>query len=213
MQLDVISDTVCPWCYIGKKRLDAALAERGKDDVVVNWRPYQLDPSIPAEGIDRKAYYERKFGAERAKAAGETIKEFGEAVGIKFAFEKIERSPNTLDSHRLIRWAGSAGVQDKVVNLLFERYFEEGLDIGDHGVLLETAKEAGMDQDIVRDLLASDADLKLIQQEDYAAREMGISGVPCFLFEGKYAIVGAQETETLVRTFDKVASKLVEHSA
>jgi predicted DsbA family dithiol-disulfide isomerase len=133
--------------------------------------------------------------------------------GISFAFDKIKRSPNTLDSHRLIKWAGSAGVQNKVVDQLFERYFENGENIGEHSVLLEAAKDAGMDVDIVRDLLASDSDLKQTELEDHQAREMGISGVPCFLFEGKFAIVGAQEVSSLTRYIDKVEAKILQQAA
>lgn len=212
MQLDIISDTVCPWCYIGKKRLEKAQIERPTIDFNINWRPFQLDPTIPAEGVDRQAYIERKFGAERAKSAGNAIREAGEMEGISFAFDQIKRSPNTLDSHRLIKWAGSAGVQNKVVDQLFARYFEKGENIGDHGVLLEAASDAGMDVDIVRDLLASDSDLKQTELEDYQAREMGISGVPCFLFEGKFAIVGAQEVSSLTRYIDKVEAKLLQQA-
>lgn len=213
MQLDIISDTVCPWCYIGKKRLEKAQIERPTIDFNINWRPFQLDPTIPAEGVDRQAYLNRKFGAERAKSAGNAIREAGEMEGISFAFDKIKRSPNTLDSHRLIKWAGSAGVQNKVVDQLFVRYFENGENIGEHSVLLEAAKDAGMDVDIVRDLLASDSDLKQTELEDHQAREMGISGVPCFLFEGKFAIVGAQEVSSLTRYIDKVEAKILQQAA
>ena len=213
MQLDIISDTVCPWCYIGKKRLEKAQLERPAIDFKINWRPFQLDPTIPAEGVDRQAYIERKFGAERAKSAGNAIREAGEMEGISFAFDKIKRSPNTLDSHRLIKWAGSAGGQNKVVDQLFARYFEDGENIGEHSVLLEAAADAGMDVDIVRDLLKSDSDLKQTQLEDQQAREMGITGVPCFLFEGKFAIVGAQEVSSLTRYIDKVEAKLLQQAA
>ena len=213
MQLDIISDTVCPWCYIGKKRLEKAQLERPAIDFKINWRPFQLDPTIPAEGVDRQTYIERKFGAERAKSAGNAIREAGEMEGISFAFDKIKRSPNTLDSHRLIKWAGSAGVQNKVVDQLFARYFEDGENIGEHSVLLEAAADAGMDVDIVRDLLKSDSDLKQTQLEDQQAREMGITGVPCFLFEGKFAIVGAQEVSSLTRYIDKVEAKLLQQAA
>src|SRR3989338_1648212 len=152
MQLDVVSDTVCPWCYIGKKRLDQALAMHGGDGITLAWRPFQLDASIPEDGVDRKAYMEKKFGAERAKTVGNTIRELGEAAGITFRFDRIERSPNTLDSHRLVRWAGTAGCQNEMVDIRFRRYFEDGEDVGSHDVLLDAANEAGMDVDIVRDL-------------------------------------------------------------
>ena len=210
MQLDVVSDTVCPWCYIGKKRLDQALVMHGGDGITLAWRPFQLDASIPEGGVDRKAYMEKKFGAERARTVGNTIRELGEAAGITFRFEKIERSPNTLNSHRLVRWAGTAGCQTEMVDILFRRYFEDGEDVGSHDVLLDAANEAGMDVDIVRDLLSKDADKELIRKEDALARQMGIQGVPSFVINSQWVMVGAQEPETLVRMFDKLLAREAE---
>ncbi len=210
MQLDVVSDTVCPWCYIGKKRLDQALAMHGGDGITLAWRPFQLDASIPEGGVDRKAYMEKKFGAERARTVGNTIRELGEAAGITFRFDRIERSPNTLDSHRLVRWAGTAGCQNEMVDILFRRYFEDGEDVGSHDVLLDAANEAGMDVDIVRDLLLKDADKELIRREDVMARQMGIQGVPSFVINSQWVMVGAQEPETLVRMFDKLLAREAE---
>ena len=210
MQLDVVSDTVCPWCYIGKKRLDQALVMHGGDGITLAWRPFQLDASIPEGGVDRKAYMEKKFGAERARTVGNTIRELGEAAGITFRFEKIERSPNTLNSHRLVRWAGTAGCQNEMVDILFRRYFEDGEDVGSHDVLLDAANEAGMDVDIVRDLLSKDADKELIRKEDALARQMGIQGVPSFVINSQWVLVGAQEPETLVRMFDKLLAREAE---
>ena len=212
MQLDVVSDTVCPWCYIGKKRLDQALAMHGGDGITLAWRPFQLDASIPEGGVDRKAYMEKKFGAERAKTVGNTIRELGEAAGITFRFDRIERSPNTLDSHRLVRWAGTAGCQNEMVDILFRRYFEDGEDVGSHDILLDAANEAGMDVDIVRDLLLKDADKELIRREDAMARQMGIQGVPSFVINSQWVMVGAQEPETLVRMFDKLLAREAEEA-
>lgn len=212
MQLDVVSDTVCPWCYIGKKRLDQALAMHGGDGITLAWRPFQLDASIPEGGVDRKSYMEKKFGAERAKTVGNTIRELGEAAGITFRFDKIERSPNTLDSHRLVRWAGTAGCQNEMVDILFRRYFEDGEDVGSHDILLDAANEAGMDVDIVRDLLLKDADKELIRREDAMARQMGIQGVPSFVINSQWVMVGAQEPETLVRMFDKLLAREAEEA-
>jgi len=209
MQLDVISDTVCPWCYVGKKRLDRALAARGAAGLNMRWRPFQLDPTIPPEGVDRRAYFEKKFGADRAKEVGNVIRQVGEEEGIAFAFDKIERSPNTLDSHRLIRWAGTAGCQNEMVEILFQRYFEQGADIGRPEVLVEAATDAGMDADIVRDLLAGDADRELVAQEDKTARQMGIQGVPAFVMDGRHVMVGAQDVETLTKVFDKLEQAAV----
>lgn len=215
MQLDVVSDTVCPWCYIGKKRLDEALAIRGSDGITLRWRPYQLDASIPDGGVDRKAYMQKKFGADpdRAKAVGNSIREYGEALGIVFNFDKIEKAPNTLDSHRLIRWAGTAGCQNEMVDILFRRYFTDAEDIGHHDVLVDSAAEAGMDADIVADLLIRGADRELVAREDATAREMGIQGVPSFVINSKWVMVGAQETPALIRMFDKLLAKEAEDAA
>lgn len=212
MQLDVVSDTVCPWCYIGKKRLDQALEIHGGEGIKIVWRPFQLDASIPPGGIDRKTYMEKKFGAERAREVGNTIREFGTAVGIDFRFDLIGRSPNTLDSHRLIRWAGTAGCQNDMVDSLFRRYFEQGEDIGSHDVLVEAAGEVGMDTDIVRDLLSKDADRDLIAREDSMAREIGIQGVPSFVINSQWVVTGAQEPETLVRMFNKLLAREAEEA-
>lgn len=213
MQLDVVSDTVCPWCYIGKKRLDQALDMHGGEGITLVWRPFQLDASIPEGGVDRKEYMEKKFGTERAKTVGNTIREFGEQVGIEFRFDRIERSPNTLDSHRLIRWAGTAGCQNEMVDILFRRYFEDGEDIGSHDVLVDAAAEAQMDVDIVRDLLTKEADKELIRREDEMARQMGIQGVPSFVVNSQWVMVGAQEPETLVKMFNKLLAREAEAAA
>jgi len=213
MQLDVVSDTVCPWCYIGKKRLDQALEIHGGEGITLVWRPFQLDASIPQGGVDRKTYLEKKFGAERAKEVGHTIRDFGAAVGIGFRFDLIEKSPNTLDSHRLIRWASTAGCQNEMVDILFRRYFEDGEDIGSHDVLVDAAGEAGMDTDIVRDLLSKDADKELITREDAAARHMGIQGVPSFVINSQWVVTGAQEPETLIRMFNKLLAREAEEAA
>lgn len=209
MQLDVVSDTVCPWCYIGKKRLDEAMALREPDGITLRWRPFQLDASIPEGGVNRKAYMQKKFGADpdRTKAVSKSIREYGDALGITFNFDKIEKSPNTLDSHRLIRWAGTAGCQSEMVDILFRRYFTDAQDIGDRAVLLDAASEAGMDTDIVEDLLARGADVELIRREDALAREMGIQGVPSFVINEKWVMVGAQETASLNKMFDKLLAK------
>jgi predicted DsbA family dithiol-disulfide isomerase len=215
MQLDVVSDTVCPWCYIGKRRLDEALQIRGSEGITLRWRPFQLDPSIPEGGVDRKAYMQKKFGSDpdRARAVGNSIREYGEQLGIAFNFEKIEKSPNTIDSHRLIRWAGTAGCQNEMVDILFRRYFTDAEDIGRREVLIDAAAEAGMDTDIVADLLTRGADRELIQREDAMAREMGIQGVPSFVINSKWLMVGAQEAQTLVRMFDKLLAKEAEEAS
>ncbi len=154
LTIDIVSDVVCPWCYLGEKRLEAAIAyESGP--VAVRWRPYQLDPTIPEGGLDRTEYMERKFGRDgRLKAIHDNL---GAEVGLPFAFAKIRRAPNTLDAHRLIRWAASVGVQREVVEQLFSAYFVEGRNIGDHAVLIDIAAASGLDAAIVERLLAEGA--------------------------------------------------------
>lgn len=206
MQIDVVSDTVCPWCFIGKRRLARAIAMRPEIKFDVRWRPYRLDPFVPIEGVDRRAYLKAKFGdSSRTQSMGEVIRAEGHSEGIEFAFEKIARTPNTLDSHRLLRWAASAGVEDDVVERLFRAYFLEGRDIGDRAVLREIAAEAHLDAELVARLLEEEADADLIAREDALAHEMGISGVPTFIFENRLMISGAREPDVLVRVIDKAA--------
>jgi predicted DsbA family dithiol-disulfide isomerase len=204
MQIDVVSDTVCPWCFIGKRRLGRALAMRPDIPFEVFWRPYQLDPSIPDGGLDRRAYLAAKFGdSPRVAAMGETIRAEGQGEGIEFAFDKILRSPNTLDSHRLIRWAGAVAKQDDIVERLFKAYFVEGRDIGDAAVLTKIASEAGMDAALVAEMLAKDADAEIVEREAGMANQMGISGVPTFIFNSRLMISGAREPEILVKIIDR----------
>lgn len=206
--IDVVSDAVCPWCYLGQKRLDLALAAAPEVEAAVRWRPYQLDPTIPAGGVDRKAYMEAKFGnTGRLQAAHDRLAELGREAGIAFAFDRIGMSPNTLDAHRLIRWAGGNGdaQQGAIVKRLFRAYFEEGRDIGAHEVLTELAGEAGMDAALVGSLLATDADRDAVRAEIETASRMGVTGVPCFLLDGRYAVVGAQDTAVLADAIRRVA--------
>ena len=210
MQIDIVSDTICPWCYIGKRKLESALNERPDIEVELGWRPFQLNPHMPAEGMDRAEYLRAKFGGpDRAAQIYDAVAQAGLAVGIEFAFDKVERTPSTLNSHRLIRWATTAGCQDAVVEELFRRYFLEGDDIGDAGVLISVAADAGMDADLVADLLAGDADLELIRREDAMARQMGINGVPCFIIDRKYAISGAQDAPVFHKVFDLALNESV----
>lgn len=209
LTIDVVSDVVCPWCFLGQKRLDAAIAAAPDVDVSVTWRPFQLDPTIPAQGMDRKAYMRAKFGDEsRLRDAHLRLEALGRDVGIDYAFDAITVSPNTLDAHRVIRWAGanSPETQNRVVRRLFKLYFEEGADIGDHTVLVEAARETGMDAAVVESLLASDADREAVANEAATASRMGVTGVPCFLFEGKYAVMGAQEVSTLTDAIMQIAA-------
>ena len=209
LTIDVVSDVVCPWCYLGQKRLDHAIAAAPDIDVAVTWRPFQLDPTIPPQGMDRKAYMRAKFGDEtRLIDAHARLEALGAAEGIDYAFDAITVSPNTLDAHRVIRWAGANGpeTQNKLVRLLFKLYFEEGADIGDRAVLARAAGEAGMDAAVVETMLASDADRDAVAEEAQTASRMGVTGVPCFLFEGKYAVMGAQDTSTLTDAIKQIAA-------
>jgi predicted DsbA family dithiol-disulfide isomerase len=209
LRIDVVSDVVCPWCYLGQKRLEHAIAAAADVDVSVTWRPYQLDPTIPAEGMDRKAYMRAKFGSEeRLREAHARLEALGRDVGIDYAFDAINVSPNTLDAHRVIRWAGAENpeTQNRLVRRLFKLYFEEGKNVGDRAVLVQAAKEAGMDAAVVESLLAGDADREGVAEEAATASRMGITGVPCFLFERKYAVMGAQEVSTLSDAIRQIAA-------
>ena len=197
--IDIVSDVVCPWCYVGKKHLEKALENMPEIDAVIRWHPFQLDPTIPSEGYDRKAYMKKKFGDDgRLKAAHERLEALGTANGIAFQFDNIQRSPNTLNAHRLIRWANDAGVQDAVVSALFQAYFEDGLDIGDTAVLAFIAGKAGMDSDLISARLESDLDRDSVQAEIAEAGRIGVTGVPFFILEQKLAVSGAQPSEVLM---------------
>jgi predicted DsbA family dithiol-disulfide isomerase len=198
-----VSDVVCPWCYLGEKRLDAALTEEPRP-VALRWRPFQLDPTIPSGGLDRAEYMERKFGrGGRLKEVHDRLMRLGEEVGIAFAFDRIERAPNTLDAHRLIRWAASAGAQSAVVDRLFRAYFVEGRDVGDRAVLLDVAATSGLDADIVDRLLADGADADAVRREIAEAQAMGVTGVPFFVFAGRVGVAGAQDVAVLRRAMSE----------
>ncbi len=190
-RLEIIADVVCPWCYIGKARLDRALAEAG-NPFAIRWQPFLLNPDMPSEGVDHRAYYGAKFGEERAEAMRTQVAKAAAAAGVTIDFGRIARAPNSLDAHRLIRWADAEGAQHAVAGALFRRYFAEGEDIGNAAVLEEAAAEAGMDRIAVRHLLAGDADRDSVRAEAGEAAEMGVTGVPTFIIGGRYAISGAQ---------------------
>ncbi len=209
VQLDIISDVICPWCYIGKARFDRALAGADGNPFDIRWRIFQLNPDMPSEGMDRKAYLEAKFGGpEGAKRVYGAIAEAAEADGLDIRFDLIDRTPNTMDAHRLIRWAASAGVQPQVVSQLFVRYFERGEDISDRDVLLEVAESAGMERDVVERLLSGDADLTELTREDTMARDMGVTGVPTFIIGNRYVLQGAQDTETWTKVIAEINEQL-----
>jgi predicted DsbA family dithiol-disulfide isomerase len=207
MQIDVISDTVCPWCFIGKRRLMRAMEQRPGVVFDVKWRPYRLDPSVPKGGMDRQAYMRAKFGDDPMKIVEmhKLIAAEGAKDGIEFDFAAIKRRPDTLDSHRLIRWADANGVQDDVVERLFIAYFENGEDIGDVRILADIADICGMDGVEVAQMLESDADTALVEREDQIAHEMGVTGVPAMIFGNRLAVSGAREPELLLSVIDRVA--------
>jgi predicted DsbA family dithiol-disulfide isomerase len=210
ISIDVVSDVICPWCFIGKKNLEAAAGELEGIDLTIAWRPYQLDPTIPPQGRDRRQYMEAKFGGpEKTRAIHQRVSDAGKGAGIDFDFDAIEVSPNTLDAHRLIRWAGGSGldVQDRLVTRLFELYFQEGVNIGDHEVLAGVARECGLDETLVRELLASEADTTNVQREIAQAQQMGVTGVPFFIIDGKYAVTGAQPPEVLADALRQIAAE------
>ncbi len=207
MEIDIFSDTICPWCFIGKRRLERALAERPQPNLTVHWRAFQLNPDMPAEGMDRQHYLEVKFGGEaNAKAIYDNVRAAGETEGIDFAFEAMKRTPNTVASHRLIRYAagtaGENGHQDGVVQALFDAYFLRGEDIGDLDVLTAAATAGGLDGPAARAFLETDAEAEAVRAEDRGARQAGISGVPCFIFGGRHALAGAHPPEVLHQLFD-----------
>lgn len=211
IQLDIVSDVMCPWCYVGKRRLEKALALVDPSlNLKVTWRPYQLDATLPAEGKDRQLYLSEKFGgADRAASFYQTIKEAGDGEGIPFDFDAIAVSPNTLDAHRLIHWAreGGSELQDEVVEGLFEAFFTSGKHIGHHDVLGDVAETAGLDKEKILERLASDEDVKETTHAVQTAQSMGVTGVPCFILNMKYAVSGAQEPENLANWISQMAQE------
>lgn len=208
VEVDVVSDVMCPWCFIGKRRLERA-TDMLPDGIstAVRWRPFQLDSTLPKEGKDRALYLSEKFGSEdRARELYVQVKKAGDGEDIAFDFEAIRVSPNTLDAHRIIRWSTTAGpgVQDRVVELLFQAYFEQGRHIGDDDVLTDIATAAGMDTALVASLLESGADRDEVQREIAVANQMGVTGVPCFIIENRYAVTGAQEPSVLANIISQV---------
>ncbi len=204
--IDVVSDLVCPWCFLGMKRLQRALSLLPGINAEVRWRPFQLDPTIPPQGMDRKTYMLNKFGdPARIEATHLRLEQLGAEEGIDFKFAAIKISPNTLDAHRVIRWAMNPGFQNEVAAALFARYFERGENIGAREVLVEVAAEAGMDRSVVETLLATDAEVSDVREEIETAGRMGITGVPCFIIAGQYALMGAQPAETLADAIAKAA--------
>ncbi len=208
VKLDIMSDPICPWCHIGKAQLDRALAERPGHPFEIEWHPFQLNPEMPEDGMDRRAYLEAKFGGkEQAVEVYSRIAAAAEAAGLEIDFSTIERTPNTLNAHRLIHWAGIEGRQTAMVSALFTAYFHHGRDIGRTDVLADLADSVEMDASVVMRLLESDADRDTIIAHDKAARDMGISSVPTFIVAGQHAVPGAQPPEMWLNVIDEIKSQ------
>ena len=204
-RLEIISDPICPWCYLGAWALERALDSRPGAPLAITWKPFQLNPDMPKGGMDRRAYLDTKFGGkEAAEAVYSRIEAAMSDAGLPFHLAAIQRTPNTLDAHRLIRWAGLEGVQGAAVMALFHGYFEEGRDIGNQTVLEDIAGEAGMDRAVVRRLLSGTTDATVVAEDCEAARDMGVTGVPTFVLGGRYVLAGAQPVETWTRLIDEL---------
>ena len=196
IKLDIMSDPICPWCYIGKAHLDRALESEPDHPFAIEWHPFQLNPDMPAEGMDRRAYLEGKFGGkEGAVRAYAPVVEHAEKAGLKINFEAMQRTPNTLNAHRLIHWAGIEGRQTAAVSALFKAYFVDARDIGDAEVLADIADGIEMDASVVTRLLATDEDMEDIRKRDAHSRDMGITSVPTFIVGGRHAVPGAQQPD------------------
>lgn len=211
--LDILSDPICPWCYIGKANLDAALAEIPDHPFVIQWHPFQLNPDMPGGGMDRRTYLENKFGGqEGAVRAYAPVVEHAEAAGLVINLDAMTRTPNTIDAHRLIHWAGIEHKQTAAVDALFQAYFVEGRDIGDHEVLADIADGIGIDASVIMRLLASDSDREDIANRDRHSREMGITSVPTFIVAGKHAVPGAQPPELWQKVIRELQGQLAQKS-
>ncbi len=201
--VDIVSDTICPWCYIGKRRFERALDLSGRNDIAISWRPFQLNPDMPPEGMTRDDYVRAKFGGgDRPRQIYQAIAESGREAGIEFQFSKIKRTPNTVLSHRLVHWSAKQERQDEVVAELFRAYFEDGQDVGDLEILAECARRAGLDRELAHKFLLSEEGRQEVVASDVYARRLGINGVPCFIVNRKYAVSGAQPPSAFVEVFN-----------
>ena len=205
--LDIFSDPVCPWCYIGKTHLDRALEAAPDHPFQVEWHPFQLNPGMPAEGVDRAEYLEAKFGG-KAKAVEiyARVEAAAHDAGLEIDFSRIKRMPNTLNAHRLIHWAGLEGRQTAIVAALFRAYWREGRDIGATDTLIDIAAKAGMNPEVTRRLLATDADSEALRARDLHARQRGVTGVPCFIIGNQYVVSGAQPPEVWANVISELRS-------
>ncbi len=207
IRLDIFSDPVCPWCYIGKANLDRALEAHADHPFRIEWHPFQLNPDMPSEGVDKHDYLAAKFGEDRLVQMHLRLKEASRAAGAEIDPDTPRRMPNTLDAHRLIHWAGLEGRQTAVVSAIMRAYWREGRDISNAGVLADIAAAAGMDRAVTARLLASDADADDIRARDADARAKGVSAVPTFLIAQQYVVSGAQPPEVWGRVIEELVEK------
>ncbi|MFN4025408.1 MAG: DsbA family protein [Hyphomonas sp.] len=210
--IEMVSDLVCPWCWLGLRRIEAAVAEAQDVKVQLLFRPFELDPSIPAGGVDYKEYMAGRVsspeGKERMATMRQALIDYGAAEDIPYRFDGMTRRPNSFDAHRLVRWAQGQGKGARAKEALFKAYFNEGRDIGDHGELVEVAREIDLDPDIVSKLLQTDADSDAVRQEAEIFRQMGISGVPTYIANRRIAVQGAESIDKLVKFIRHAASQL-----
>lgn len=203
LPIEVVFDLVCPWCFLGIRRLRRMLRARPDVAAELVWRPFLLNPDLSPHGVPRREYMARKFGGEdRAHRLHGSITEFGRVEGVEFRFDRIRRVPHSLDAHRLVRWAGRFGMAEATVEAVFQGYFAEGADIGDAAVLAAIAVRLGLDGIAARRFLASVAEVEAVHADNLRAHRLGINGVPCFVVAGRHAIAGAQEPEVLERLLD-----------
>ena len=214
LPIDMVSDVVCPWCFIGKRRLEKAIALKPEIAVEVRFRPYFLNPWVPREGISREQYLTTKFGSpERYRGIAQRVVAAAAAEGLSYAIDGIKRQPNTLDCHRLILWAGASGNGAGMKQRLMDLYFSEGGDLTDRDVLVEAAADCGLDADLVRRRLAAEDDIERVEREANSAKEAGIDGVPCFIFAGLMAVQGAQAPEHLAQAIERAANEYAKGEA
>lgn len=211
IRLDILSDIACPWCYVGKAYLDRALEAHADHPFTIEWHPFQLNPEMPKDGMDRRAYMEAKFGGkEGAVRAYAPLVQHAERAGVELNFDKIAKTPNTLDAHRLIHWAGLEGRQTPMVAALFRALWRDGRDVGDADVLADIAGEVGLDRAMMRRLLEGDGDVDDIRARDAHARERGVTGVPTFVIANQHVLQGAQPTETWNEIIEELIGRIAE---
>jgi len=206
IEVDVVSDAICPWCFVGKRRLEKAIeAVKGKHEIRVHWRPFQLNPGMPREGMGRKEYRERKFGSEKVVAElDRRMMAVGRQENIPFALDRIQKTPNTFDAHRLIWWAEQSDAQNAVVESLFRAFFTQGRDIGDRNVLADVAFEAGLDRDAASSFLDGKEGTTEVRADESKSRDLGVEAVPFFMIGGRFAVAGAHEPASFLEAFEEL---------